>query len=172
MLEDVLDDRIHPPRKCLVLGRVKPHLFDHDLFRNPTHKQISPQTPARSEYGRPPMGRHPGDSYDDDWEYGNRERHSRRSRRDRTPSRSRSRSAPRSKSGIRHKVKENFDGTERGLASGAVGAIAGGFVGHQVGKGPLATVAGVLLGGLGANAWEAREARYVLEALMRFRKSC
>lgn len=34
-------------------------------------------------------------------------------------------------------------------------------MGNKFGKGPLSTVAGVVLGGLGANAWEARENRYV-----------
>ena len=124
------------------------------------HKNRTSQAPARSDiYSSRGRNDRQG-AYDEDNEYGSRDRRSRRSRRERTPSPSRSRS--RSRSGITGKIRGNLDGTERGLASGALGAVAGGFVGHQVGKGPLATVAGVLLGGLGANAWEAREARCVL----------
>lgn len=58
-------------------------------------------------------------------------------------------------------IDRRFEKSERGLTSSAIGAIAGGLIANEVGKGPLTTVAGILLGGLGANAWEAREVRYV-----------
>lgn len=50
-----------------------------------------------------------------------------------------------------------FDGSQRGLGYGAVGAIAGGLVGSGVGKGPVPATIGAVLGGLGANMFEARE---------------
>jgi len=43
------------------------------------------------------------------------------------------------------------------------GALAGGLIGNEVGKGVLSTVAGALIGGLGANAWEARDHRKQIE---------
>jgi len=73
-----------------------------------------------------------------------------------------SQSRSRSKSGVRGMIDRRFEKSERGLTSSAIGAIAGGLIANEIGKGPLATVAGVLLGGLGANAWEAREVRYVV----------
>ena len=72
---------------------------------------------------------------------------------------SRSRSTSGMRPSIKSKIDKTFDATERGLASGALGAVVGGFIGHQCGKSPLATVAGVLIGGFGANAWEAKEHR-------------
>ena len=90
------------------------------------------------------------DDYDDEYD----RRDSRRSRSSKTKS-----TRSRSRSGIRGQLDKRFDKTERGLTSGALGALAGGLVGHEVGKGPLATVAGVVLGGLGANAFEARQER-------------
>ena len=93
------------------------------------------------------------DEYDD---YDDR----RSSRKDHKSSKSKSRkSRSRSRSGVRGKLEKSFDKSERGLTTGALGALAGGLVGHEVGKGPLATVAGVVLGGLGANAFEARHER-------------
>ena len=91
------------------------------------------------------------DSYDDDYSR-------RSSRRDRRSSKSKSRRS-RSRSGIRGQLDKRFDKTQDGLTAGALGALAGGLVGHEVGKGPLATVAGVVIGGLGANAFEARQDR-------------
>jgi len=60
---------------------------------------------------------------------------------------------------MRGMIDRRFEKSERGLTASAIGALAGGLLGNEVGGGPLATVAGVLLGGLGANAWEAREVR-------------
>lgn len=92
------------------------------------------------------------DSYDDYDDYDRRS--SRRSRSSKSKSQ-----RSRSRSGIRGQLDKRFDKTEQGLTSGALGALAGGLVGHEVGKGPLATVAGVVLGGLGANAFEAHHER-------------
>lgn len=58
------------------------------------------------------------------------------------------------------RIKENFDTSQRGLGYGAVGAIVGGLLGSEVDKGPIPMAIGAALGGLGANAFEARE-RYV-----------
>lgn len=43
------------------------------------------------------------------------------------------------------------------MATAAIGAIAGGILGNEFGKSPLATVAGVAIGGLGANFFEAKD---------------
>lgn len=56
-------------------------------------------------------------------------------------------------------LAQKFDTSERGLTTSAIGAIAGGLIGDKVGHGGLATVAGVLVGALGANAWERREGK-------------
>lgn len=60
------------------------------------------------------------------------------------------------------RVKESLDTTERGLGYGAVGALAGGLFGSEFGKGPIPIALGAAVGGLGANAYEARE-KYVLQ---------
>jgi hypothetical protein len=72
-----------------------------------------------------------------------------------------------SKSGVRElldktRVKESLDTTERGLGYGTVGALAGGLFGSEFGKGPIPIALGAAVGGLGANAYEARE-KYVLQ---------
>lgn len=54
-------------------------------------------------------------------------------------------------------LRDTFDKSQRGLGYGAVGAIAGGLVGSGVGKGPVPAAIGAVLGGLGANMFEARE---------------
>lgn len=121
---------------------------------------------SRDPYGRPASAgrvdryrpQSYGGSYNDydsyDEEYDDR----RSSRRDRKSSKSKSRKS-RSRSGFRGQLDKRFDKSEKGLTTGALGALAGGLVGHEVGKGALATVAGVVLGGLGANAFEARNER-------------
>ncbi|KAL9089673.1 MAG: hypothetical protein Q9159_002401 [Coniocarpon cinnabarinum] len=98
-----------------------------------------------------------GGSYNDNDGYYDDEYDERRnSRRDRQSSKSKSRRST-SRGGLKGKLDKNFDyRSEKGLTAGALGALAGGLVGHEVGKGPMATVAGVVLGGLGANAFEAR----------------
>lgn len=63
---------------------------------------------------------------------------------------------------MRGKLTGHFDKTEHGLAAGALGALAGGVLAHEIGgkkKGVWPTVAGVVIGGLGANALEARHER-------------
>lgn len=47
--------------------------------------------------------------------------------------------------------------TERGVGYGTIGAVAGGLVGNELGKGLWPTVAGAVLGGLGANVIENRD---------------
>lgn len=62
----------------------------------------------------------------------------------------------RGKSGIR----EAFDTSQRGLGYSAVGALTGGLIGSEIGKGRVPAVLGAAVGALGANAFQARE-RYV-----------
>lgn len=82
-----------------------------------------------------------------------RRRHSTRDGRSRPH---REKSQGRGKSGIRGAV----DTSERGLGYSAVGALAGGLVGSELGKGLVPTAIGSALGAIGANAFQARE-RYV-----------
>jgi uncharacterized membrane protein YebE (DUF533 family) len=77
-------------------------------------------------------------------------------------SRSERRSEDKSKSRGKSKsrVREVFDTTQRGLGYGAVGAVTGGLIGSEFGKGAIPTAIGAAVGALGANAFEARE-KYV-----------
>lgn len=61
------------------------------------------------------------------------------------------------RSRARSMLRERFDTSDRGMQYGALGALAGGLVGSEVGKGILPTVAGAVIGGLGANAYEGRD---------------
>lgn len=88
----------------------------------------------------------------------------RRSRRDYSPSYSddesrsdlrRTRSESRRKP--KHGIGKAFDRSRRGLGYGATGAAAGGLVGSELGSGPAAAVVGAGLGGLGANAIQAKQ---------------
>lgn len=55
-------------------------------------------------------------------------------------------------------MRDRFDTSERGLGYGTMGAVAGGLLGNEAGKGGLLpTVAGAVAGGLGANAYESRD---------------
>lgn len=137
------------------------------LQKCPTNQQSLPAQ-ARDPYARPASvgatrSRYDSRaSYDDDgYSSSDRERRSHRKSHSRKKSRSRSRS------GVRGKLDKNFDKSNRGLTSGAIGAIAGGLVGNEVGKGIVPTLAGVVLGGLGANAYEARD-RCVLDLFFLF----
>ena len=58
------------------------------------------------------------------------------------------------------RVREAFDTSQRGLGYGAVGAVTGGLVGSEFGKGAIPRAIGATVGALGANAFEARE-KYV-----------
>lgn len=58
------------------------------------------------------------------------------------------------------RLRAAFDTSERGLGYGAVGAVTGGLLGSEFGKGAMPKAIGATLGALGANAFEARE-RYV-----------
>lgn len=90
-----------------------------------------------------------------------RKRSSRSTGRDRSRQRDSSRSRP--QNGVEQRprakssIRDRFDITERGLGYGAIGATAGGLVGSELGKGILPTLAGAVIGGLGANAFESRE---------------
>ena len=150
------------------VGYTRAHLPRYHLPSSP-NRSYSSQNPGRDPYNRPASagrvdryrpqsyGGNYDDGYDSYDEYSNERRSSRR---DRKSSKSKSRrSRSRSRSGIRGQLDKRFDKSEQGLTAGALGALAGGLVGHEVGKGPLATVAGVFLGGLGANAIEARHER-------------
>lgn len=107
-------------------------------------------------------------------------RRSRRSRRDRTPSedsysddsrderdrRRRSRPPPRDEapptaaSRSKSVAKGTFDTSQRGLGYSAMGALAGGLIGSEFGKGPVPRVVATAVGALAANVFQARE-RYV-----------
>lgn len=54
-------------------------------------------------------------------------------------------------------MRDRFDISERGVGYGTIGALAGGLLGNEVGKGVLPTALGAVLGGLGANVYEGRE---------------
>nr|POE79486.1 hypothetical protein CFP56_07551 [Quercus suber] len=58
------------------------------------------------------------------------------------------------------RVREMFDPSQRGLGYSAVGALAGGLVGSEIGSGIVPIGLGVAAGAIGANAFQARE-RYV-----------
>ena len=82
----------------------------------------------------------------------------REKKRDASRSRRKSPNGKRDKSRARSSVRDKFDLSERGLGYGSVGALAGGLIGSEVGKGGfLPAVAGAIVGGLGANAFEARD---------------
>lgn len=107
-------------------------------------------------------------------------RRSRKSRRDRTPSedsysddsrderdrRRRSRPAPRddapptAASRSKSVAKGTFDTSQRGLGYSAIGALAGGLIGSEFGKGPIPRVVATAVGAAAANIFQARE-RYV-----------
>lgn len=50
---------------------------------------------------------------------------------------------------------------ERGLGATLIGAAGGGFLGHEVGGGALATIGGMIAGAVGANKLEGRRERWV-----------
>ena len=50
-------------------------------------------------------------------------------------------------------------GGERGLGATIAGASGGGFLGHELGGGPLATIGGAIAGAIGANMLEKRHHR-------------
>ncbi|KAI9707948.1 MAG: hypothetical protein M1820_004367 [Bogoriella megaspora] len=80
-----------------------------------------------------------------------------RGRRDRksTKDSARSKSRKRSPSKLRRTLDENFDTTEKGAAAGIAGALVGGLAGKKYGDDSLlATLAGAVVGGIGANALE------------------
>lgn len=71
---------------------------------------------------------------------------------------SRSRDKSRTRSRARSSVRDRFDPSDKGLGYGAIGALAGGLLANEAGKGRiLPTVAGAVAGGLGANAYESRD---------------
>lgn len=113
----------------------------YDGFESETER-----APSRSR-SRSKSRRDSRDSYDD--------RSRARSRR-RNDSRVQLAPPKRGKSGIR----EHIDTSERGLGYSAVGALAGGLVGSEFGKGAVPSAIGAVLGAMGANAFQARE-RYV-----------
>lgn len=88
----------------------------------------------------------------------------RKSRRDDSPSHSDDESGPdmrRTRSESRRKSKHGigkaFDKSRKGLGYGATGAAAGGIVGSGFGTGPVGAAVGAGLGGLGANAIQAKQ---------------
>ena len=60
------------------------------------------------------------------------------------------------------RLTQNFDTSQRGLGYSGVGALAGGLVGSEIGKGPIPAAIGAALGGIGANAFGVRE-RFVAD---------
>lgn len=95
------------------------------------------------------------DSEDDGRRHHRKKRSSRSKQRDSSRARLKSsgEARPRAKSSIR----DRFDTSERGLGYGSVGALAGGLLGNELGKGVLPTLAGAVIGGLGANAFENKD---------------
>ena len=66
-----------------------------------------------------------------------------------------------SRSQVRESVEDHVDLNAAGIGASAVGALAGGMLGHEVGHGKMATIGGALLGGIGANLIEKHEKEYV-----------
>ncbi|KAI9722519.1 MAG: hypothetical protein M1828_004514 [Chrysothrix sp. TS-e1954] len=119
-------------------------------------RQYDDDYDRRDSYAQSGSGRR--DRYEEDYDDDRREPRERRSR---SKKDERNRSGLRGEAaGIKGKVQENLDTTERGLTSAALGAAAGGVIAHHFGKGAIATAAGALIGGVGANAWEARDHRH------------
>ncbi|KAK5257386.1 hypothetical protein LTR16_000829 [Cryomyces antarcticus] len=82
-----------------------------------------------------------------------KKRNKSRGRRNNSGSGSRSRS----RSGVRAILHEQFDlKSDKGIGAGVAGALAGAFAGHELGDGDnlLISLAGAVIGGLGANALE------------------
>ncbi|GAB7348132.1 hypothetical protein MBLNU459_g6149t2 [Dothideomycetes sp. NU459] len=88
---------------------------------------------------------------------GSADGHRRRKHRHHSRSRQKSKSRNRSQSRARSSFRERLDTSEKGVGYGTIGALAGGLVGNEVGKGLLPTAVGAVLGGLGANVFEGRE---------------
>ncbi|KAI5370998.1 hypothetical protein Slin15195_G018690 [Septoria linicola] len=106
-------------------------------------------------------------------------RRARKSRRDRTPSedsdsddsrddrdrRRRSRPPPRDKAAppaapqSKSAVSGTFDTSQRGLGYSAIGALAGGLIGSEFGKGTMSRAVATAVGAIAANAFQARERR-------------
>lgn len=123
--------------------------------------QAPHSTYSDDRYGGRPASEGPGARYSDyDSRYDDRgyddERESRSSRRRSKSKSRRDRSHSTEYGSDMHKgISEKFDLSKEGLGSAALGALAGGFIAHKFGKNhPLATGAGALIGGIGANAWE------------------
>ncbi|KAL1304727.1 hypothetical protein AAFC00_003673 [Neodothiora populina] len=71
---------------------------------------------------------------------------------------SRKRHKSRNRSRARSSVRDRFDTSDKGLGYGTMGAVAGGLLGNEAGRGGvIPTVAGAVIGGLGANAYENRD---------------
>ncbi len=129
-----------------------------DPTNNPnTNRRAAPAGFDQGPSGQsdsPRYGRYSGILDDSDASYSRSSSRSRQGRR-RRRSRSSSRSS-RSRSGIRDAIKEHFDPNAVGLFPGAVGAMAGGLLGNEVGHGKLAALAGAVIGGVGGTAWGKR----------------
>lgn len=127
-----------------------------DPYNDPYFDDRRPPAGYGYDYGdrphSPPRRRRQSPPYDDD-SYASPPRRSRSERRrpsDKPPhAKSRGKSLQR--------LTKNFDTSQRGVGYGGVGALAGGLVGSEIGKGPIPAVIGAALGGIGANAFGARE---------------
>jgi len=92
-----------------------------------------------------------------DEEEARRRRRRNRKKRDESRGRRSRPASPNNQARGKSTLRDRFDTSERGIGYGTVGALAGGLIGSEIGKGLWPTVAGAVVGGLGANAFESRE---------------
>lgn len=141
----------HPPRPGY-----GPDPYYNDPYNDTYYDDRRSRPPADWEEGAyiPPRHRRTRRSPSADSAYASPPRRSRSERRrasDKPPSRAKSRGKSLSR------LTQNFDTSQRGFGYSGVGALAGGLVGSEIGKGAIPAAIGAALGGIGANAFGARE---------------
>lgn len=125
------------------------------FYRQPSHSQ-----PSLNQYAYPPnnqLAYQGSPSRYDSTRSSHRHKHygDGHSLRHRTRSVGGGRSRSRMSDQVRDRLDRlNLDETDKKLAAGAVGALAGGLAGNQVGHGTLSTLVGAAIGGLGGSALE------------------
>lgn len=128
----------------------------------PFYRQTSHSQPSLNQYAYPPNNQlvyQESPSRYDSTRSSHRHKHhgDGHSLRHRTRSVGGGRSRSRMTDQVRDRLDQlNLDETDKKLAAGAVGALAGGLAGNQVGHRTLSTLVGAAIGGLGGSALEKR----------------
>lgn len=131
------------------------------FYRQPSHSQ-----PSLNQYAYPPnnqLAYQGSPSRYDSTRSSHRHKHygDGHSLRHRTRSVGGGRSRSRMSDQVRDRLDRlNLDETDKKLAAGAVGALAGGLAGNQVGHGTLSTLVGAAIGGLGGSALEKKHEKH------------